>query len=161
MQSSKNLPTFRSKVLLPFSGEKLDTLKVGGSTFLETSVNSIRLYDVKYERMASLKVPTVRISNGSLPLWAASDRVRLSSELNTPIPEHRIGKWPSAISIPAIRRHNQKYYLMPYNRENVKSHGITQNCWAFGLCRSSDNVETRKHDVSETGCFCPQVRVSD
>jgi hypothetical protein len=26
-----------------------------------------------------------------------------------------------------------------------------RNCWLFGLCPSSDIVDTRKHNVSETG----------
>jgi hypothetical protein len=35
----------------------------------------------------------------------------------------------------------------------------TQNYWVFGLFPSSGILETRKHDVSETGhCFRPQVR---
>jgi hypothetical protein len=34
----------------------------------------------------------------------------------------------------------------------------TQNYWVFGLFASSGILETRKHDVSETGCFRPQVK---
>jgi hypothetical protein len=34
----------------------------------------------------------------------------------------------------------------------------TQNYWGFGLFLSSGILETRKHDVSETGCFRPQLR---
>jgi hypothetical protein len=37
----------------------------------------------------------------------------------------------------------------------------TQNYWVFGLCPSSGVIKTRKHDVSETGCFRPQVRGGD
>jgi hypothetical protein len=34
----------------------------------------------------------------------------------------------------------------------------TQNCWVSGLFSSSGILETRKHDVSETGFrFRPQV----
>jgi hypothetical protein len=34
----------------------------------------------------------------------------------------------------------------------------TQNYWVFGLCPLSSILETRKHNVSETGCFHSQVR---
>jgi hypothetical protein len=34
----------------------------------------------------------------------------------------------------------------------------TQNYWVFGLRPSSGILETRKHNVLETGCFRPQVR---
>jgi hypothetical protein len=34
----------------------------------------------------------------------------------------------------------------------------TQNYWVFGLFLSSGILETRKHDVSETGCFRPQIK---
>jgi hypothetical protein len=34
----------------------------------------------------------------------------------------------------------------------------TQNYWVFGLCPSSGILETRKHNVSETGRFRAQVR---
>jgi hypothetical protein len=38
---------------------------------------------------------------------------------------------------------------------------INQNSWVFGLCPSSGILETKKHNVSETGCFCPQMRGED
>jgi hypothetical protein len=38
----------------------------------------------------------------------------------------------------------------------------TQNYWIFGLFPSSGILETRKHDVSETGSFFrPRVRGED
>jgi hypothetical protein len=38
----------------------------------------------------------------------------------------------------------------------------TQNYWVFGLCPWFGILETRKHNVSETGSiFLPQVREGD
>jgi hypothetical protein len=34
----------------------------------------------------------------------------------------------------------------------------THNYWVFGLFPSSGILENRKHDVSETACFRPQVK---
>jgi hypothetical protein len=36
-----------------------------------------------------------------------------------------------------------------------------QNYWVSGLCPSSRILNTRTHNVSETGCFRPQVREGD
>jgi hypothetical protein len=37
----------------------------------------------------------------------------------------------------------------------------TQDYWFFWTSPSSGILETRKHDVSENGCFFPQVRVEE
>jgi hypothetical protein len=34
----------------------------------------------------------------------------------------------------------------------------TQNYWVFGLCPSSGILKTREYNISETGCFLPQVK---
>jgi hypothetical protein len=38
-----------------------------------------------------------------------------------------------------------------FMKEMIKENKITNNYWVFGLFPSSSILETRKHDVSETG----------
>jgi hypothetical protein len=39
-----------------------------------------------------------------------------------------------------------------------KYSSLAQNYWVYRLCLLFGILNTRKHNVSETGCFCPQVR---
>jgi hypothetical protein len=67
----------------------------------------------------------------------------------------------------AIKRRQQQRGLQNREEHDCKLFGRfwrvltvvynTQNYWVFGICPSSGILKARKHNVSESGCFRPQV----